>query len=317
MMRKFSKKLVTMMALAIILVTAFSVKADAANPVDEITDYTVVVDLRDDGTLDISYDFTWHVVEDDGEALTYVDFGIPNEHVDEIKSRSRDTIDKIEFTDDYHNSDGAYVKILLKDEYYEGDYIHIAFSIHQSYMYRILDDEQQLRYNFTPGWFDERKIQNLTIKWNADQVEEVSDGSEMEGSYYVWTKSDLDEGERYPITVYYDRDAYDVNENEQAEDDSLSWLAVVIIIIVIVVIVIAVICAANDGYGGGSGYGGGFFVSSCAHSSCAHSSCACACACAGGGRAGCSKKDFYKGSVDVKKLDKILSRHFWHKLFHR
>lgn len=300
----------------IIVISAIllAVKVRAANPVDEITDYTVVVDVREDGTLDISYDFTWHVVEDDGEALTYVDFGIPNEHVDEIKSRSRESIDKIEFTDDYHNSDGAYVKILLKDEYYEGDYIHIAFSIHQSYMYRILDDEQQLRYNFTPGWFDEMKIQKLTIKWNADQVEEVSDDYDMEGSYYVWTKSDLDEGERYPITIYYDRDAYDVNENEQAEEDSLSWI---IVVIVVGVIIIALVCVFSDGYSGGSGHGGGFFYSSCAHSSCAHSSCACACACAGGGRAGCSKKDFYKGSVDVKKLDKILSKHFWHKRFHK
>lgn len=316
MKKNNSKKLVKIIMSFIIVISAIllAVKVRAANPVDEITDYTVVVDVREDGTLDISYDFTWHVVEDDGEALTYVDFGIPNEHVDEIKSRSRKSIDKIEFTDDYHNSDGAYVKILLKDEYYEGDYIHIAFSIHQSYMYRILDDEQQLRYNFTPGWFDEMKIQKLTIKWNADQVEEVSDDYDMEGSYYVWTKSDLDEGERYPITIYYDRDAYDVNENEQAEEDSLSWI---IVVIVVGVIIIALVCVFSDGYSGGSGHGGGFFYSSCAHSSCAHSSCACACACAGGGRAGCSKKDFYKGSVDVKKLDKILSKHFWHKLFHK
>ena len=316
MKKNNSKKLVKIIMSFIIVISAIllAVKVRAANPVDEITDYTVVVDVREDGTLDISYDFTWHVVEDDGEALTYVDFGIPNEHVDEIKSRSRESIDKIEFTDDYHNSDGAYVKILLKDEYYEGDYIHIAFSIHQSYMYRILDDEQQLRYNFTPGWFDEMKIQKLTIKWNADQVEEVSDDYDMEGSYYVWTKSDLDKGERYPITIYYDRDAYDVNENEQAEEDSLSWI---IVIIVVGVIIIALVCVFSDGYSGGSGHGGGFFYSSCAHSSCAHSSCACACACAGGGRAGCSKKDFYKGSVDVKKLDKILSKHFWHKLFHK
>ena len=35
--------------------------------------------------------------------------------------------------------------------------------------------------------------------------------------------------------------------------------------------------------------------SSCAHSSCA---CACACACAGGGRAGCTGKDFYR--TDLK-----------------
>ena len=39
--------------------------------------------------------------------------------------------------------------------------------------------------------------------------------------------------------------------------------------------------------------------SSCAHSSCA---CACACACAGGGRAGCSTKDFYKTNLKLKDL---------------
>lgn len=40
---------------------------------------------------------------------------------------------------------------------------------------------------------------------------------------------------------------------------------------------------------------------SCAHSSCA---CACACACAGGGRAGCSTKDFYNTNLKLKQLKK-------------
>lgn len=47
--------------------------------------------------------------------------------------------------------------------------------------------------------------------------------------------------------------------------------------------------------------------SSCAHSSCAcaHScACACACACAGGGRAGCSTKDFYNTSLKLSQLKK-------------
>lgn len=51
---------------------------------------------------------------------------------------------------------------------------------------------------------------------------------------------------------------------------------------------------------------------SCAHSSCAHSSCACAhscacacaCACAGGGRAGCSVKDFYNTNLKLRQLSK-------------
>ncbi len=49
--------------------------------------------------------------------------------------------------------------------------------------------------------------------------------------------------------------------------------------------------------------------SSCAHSSCAHSSCACACgcacacACAGGGRAGCTAKDFYNTDLKLRQLE--------------
>lgn len=54
--------------------------------------------------------------------------------------------------------------------------------------------------------------------------------------------------------------------------------------------------------GGGSTRSGG----SCAHSSCAcaHScACACACACAGGGRAGCSTKDFYNTGLKLSMLE--------------
>jgi len=45
--------------------------------------------------------------------------------------------------------------------------------------------------------------------------------------------------------------------------------------------------------------------SSCAHSSCA---CACACACAGGGRAGCSTKDFYNTNLKLKSLKNKLRK---------
>ena len=46
-----------------------------------------------------------------------------------------------------------------------------------------------------------------------------------------------------------------------------------------------------------SGGGGG-----CAHSS------GCACACAGGGRAGCSKKDFYGTKLSYEKVKKELEK---------
>lgn len=77
----------------------------------------------------------------------------------------------------------------------------------------------------------------------------------------------------------------------------------------IAIVVVAVI--GDDSYSGGRGHGGGVFISSsCAHSSCV-SSCACACACAGGGRAGCSVKDFYSNesvSMSVKDFSTAVEK---------
>lgn len=66
---------------------------------------------------------------------------------------------------------------------------------------------------------------------------------------------------------------------------------------------------ASNHHGGGGRHGGGGSGSrgsSCAHSSCACAcvscACACACACAGGGRAGCTTKDFYRTNLKLKQL---------------
>ena len=58
---------------------------------------------------------------------------------------------------------------------------------------------------------------------------------------------------------------------------------------------------------GGSSRSGSSRSGSCVHSSCACAcasscACACACACAGGGRAGCSTKDFYRTDLKLKML---------------
>lgn len=57
----------------------------------------------------------------------------------------------------------------------------------------------------------------------------------------------------------------------------------------------------SGGSRGGFHGGGGGHSCACACASCA---CACACACAGGGRAGCSNKDFYKNSLKLRQLRK-------------
>ena len=50
----------------------------------------------------------------------------------------------------------------------------------------------------------------------------------------------------------------------------------------------------------GSGHGRGYHGGGCA--------CACACACAGGGRAGCSTKDFYGTILTTEQIHKVHDR---------
>jgi hypothetical protein len=59
-----------------------------------------------------------------------------------------------------------------------------------------------------------------------------------------------------------------------------------------------------------SGFGRPGYVSPIPHAGCVHSSCACACACAcaGGGRAGCSLKDFYGTNLQTKDLKQVIDK---------
>jgi len=60
-------------------------------------------------------------------------------------------------------------------------------------------------------------------------------------------------------------------------------------------------CVSRSSGGGSRGGGGGCAHSSCA-CACASCACACACACAGGGRAGCTYKDFYRTDLKLRQL---------------
>lgn len=264
----------------------------ASSNLDEIQYYEIKVDVRQDGTLDIRYAIVWEVLSDKNgiEPVSWVDVGIPNEHVDQIQILT-DNIKSAEYSS---KSGGSYVRIDFKEKYYEGEVISFEFSIHQSYMY-LLDERNTVRYSFTPGWFEDIEIDNLQIEWAIKDGFTINetDSNEQSSTYYIWSYQNLAEGEKVTANVKYNSAGFYVDENMQYKEgsDGGELLIGLIIVIIIVLIVIAVI--SSDGYGGGRGYGGGVYVhSSCAHSSCANS-CACACACAGGGRAGCSVKNFY------------------------
>lgn len=275
-----------------------------AKELDEIQDYEIKVDLREDGTLDMVYHIEWKVLDSTSEGpLEWVKIGVPNRKIDEIRALS-DTINSIRL----YESGGTYIRVDFDREYVANEVINFDFSFHQSYMYTI--NGSKCTYNFTPGWFDDIRVKNLTIKWNSNKQIYNNSNSKKNGEYLVWNTS-LAKGKKITAKIEYNINAFNFDENKQVKNakifsNSISSSFMILITLIIVISIILALLTPSSYYVG-RGYG----ISSYHHhhhgprggcacaSSCA-SSCACACACAGGGRAGCSKKDFYGTNLRIK-----------------
>jgi len=289
------------LALILVLLCLLPISAFAKD-LDKIQNYGVSVQLREDGTADLTYHVDWLVLDDKTEGpLEWVKIGIPNKHADSFAAISQN-IKKIGYLSD----GGSYVKITFDRKYKAGETVSFDFSLHQAYLYVLEGDTA--RFSFTPGWFDKIEVKNAVVRWNAAGVQ--SSNTEKEAGGYLFWQTPLHKGERLRAEVVYPRSYFmQLDETQQAtseENDDGEGLGIVFGCVVLFVIGVVVIClATNDNYRGGSGFGGGHPViihthsrsGGCVRSSCACASCACACACAcaGGGRAGCSKKDFYPG----------------------
>lgn len=297
-------------AILIIIALIFIIWYIAENKeLDRIQDYTITVTPLDDGTLTLLYDITWKVLDSESEGpLTWVQIGIPNSNVDSITGLTNN----IKSIEQYNST---YVRIDFRQSYNAGDIINFRFKLHQKNMYKLKNGK--CIYEFTPGWFKKIAVDNITIKWKAGNVLEANTET-REGGYYIWNSS-LKKNQKLTATVEYSESTY-TNLSNYGEASYLSnfntssgnysgQFASFGILFVIAIVFIIIGSFGSDDYDNHSGYGGyhhhhhGGFHSSCA----SHSSCACACACAGGGRAGCSKKDFYGTKLKSKNILEKLS----------
>lgn len=273
---------------------------------DKILNYEVVVEPRmNDGSLDITYNIKWKVLDSSTEGpLEWVQIGTPNSFFDNATALTSNIKSITPYS-------GSYVKIVFNRKYFEGETITFKYRIHQSYMYKL--SFGKCKYSFTPAWFTDINIDKLTVKWNKGSVKS-SNATTEENNYLVWTKTNMVKGEKLEINVKYDKSAFgNLDSNKQrGSTNQYMWLFVFLIIISVALrIALSMFGGGYYGHGGfyGGHYGGHFggCVSSCA-CACARSSCAssCACACAGSGRAGCSRKDFYGTKINNSKLRKVI-----------
>ena len=294
------------------------------NDYDYIEYYEITVNKNDDGTLNMSYKINWNVLQSGDEDFILI--GVPNKHVYNI-SEDSDDIRNISYYDD----DGSYVRLNLNGKFKKGQKLLLTFSFTVSHMFTITKDDtsEWVNYVFIPGWFEEIKVGTIKVMWDSEGVAGTDSKAKLIDGYYVWTSS-LDHGETIKCKLHYDINQMpNINRSKHAYDDSVNEIIPIIIIISVVLIAVVIIiiyanfCHPNYySYRGfypryryryrfwhyhGAGYGrggtrlhnpniksgsGGFRGGGCA----------CACACAGGGRAGCSRKDFYYTSIKTEDL---------------
>ena len=325
---------------------------------DYIPDYLVTVDLRADGSADITYDITWQVIGgDQTDYLSWVKIGLPNAYAEDLTPLT-DTISDLQYTGD----GGSYAKVVFARRYYSPEVaaqnggesrVRFAFSVHQSHLFS-LNSDGTATFEFTPGWFDDLVVEHMQVRWRSGDGF-VADNSSEEDGYLIWEFGPMGHGQSanihvtVPVTTAetFDPDAQltaaDYDDGGMTADEMIGILTVVIGLLIFAAALIIIVGSMTPdwgggfgsgldpddwfwytngvhtihlartapppkGYtrtdppknyhtGGGSSRGGGVgrHNSGCA-SSCAcacASSCACACACAGGGRAGCTAKDFY------------------------
>lgn len=313
------KKLIILLTLLVVLSFSSFINVEASGYLDRIDKYEITIDPNKDGTLDMEFNITWTVLDSSSEGpLSWIKIGIPNKYATNIQGTTQN-IEKIS----YYSDNGSYIRIDLDREYKAGETLEIGFTYIQSRMYML--QGSHCYYNYKPGWFDEIPVSSATVKWNKEGVIDSNYMSETD-EYYIWSDA-LNPGETLDINIKYDQSYFRVlNPDLQYSDaymtlgDIIAIVLIVVIFVVVIVVLIISIVSQQDPYLYERGFVGrsyyfhrrryyrsGYYstgrkvkrpvvVNSSGYrggsgGSCA---CACACACAGGGRAGCSMKDFYK-----------------------
>lgn len=310
---------------------------NAKNDLDKINKYVITVDPNfDDGSLDIRINISWKVLDSSSEGpLEWVKIGVPNYHAENITPLTNN-IKKAS----YYSDDGSFIRIDFDKKYYANEVVDFSFSFNQSYMYHIYGDD--IYYDYHPGYFNDIIVDNCILKWkntNVTSIEKTSLDYQIIDDYITY-QAKLNYGNYININVKYNKTSFiniDPEKTYTDQSEKYPWLMPTLIfggMALLVLLSFVIKHFTKDPYksergftvmrpyyffgrpimgrrysnGGvtkegkainppksvGGGHGGG--------------GCACACACAGGGRAGCSMKDFYHTNIKSKDLKDALNK---------
>ena len=215
-MKKIEAKAILFISVLILLAGMMTAQTYAAG-LDEIEDYEISATVNGDGTVKLIYHLEWKVLDSDSEGpLSWVRVGIPNSHCSEMTALT-DNISSI----GYDSGGGSYMRIDFDRKYYKDETVIFEFSVVQDYMYQVNRPEEGYTvYSFTPGWFDDIVIDDMTVRWSADKASGWDPDCLVIDGYLVWLKGAMSPGEKMTVSITYPNDAYDFDISKNVEEDS-------------------------------------------------------------------------------------------------
>lgn len=257
------------LCLCLCLTAAFTHTAYAGD-LDYIHRYDVTVTPNaEDGSLHIRVDFQWEVLEQG--PVEWLEIGIPNGSIRETEVLT-DNIASLDF-------DNSFMYVTFDRGYDDGEIINFSYAWTQEYMYT-LDEDGSVSYVYSPGYFNEARIGEMTVTWNSPadavlQFIEFDNGGNtwterVDGSSHIYTGTDLGHGARIRLIPHYSNwptelfregssenlpdeyfDYYGNNDYYDDGDDLFAFLFFLIFVVIVILVISA--AASSSGYAGGFG----------------------------------------------------------------
>lgn len=174
---------------------------------DEIKNYAIDILPQDDGSLVDTYAINWCVISNSAGPLTWITVAMPNEQYEIVSSSG----DVASVRPDDEGFDYK-IRIDLPREVNSGDCVNFTVQVHQYGLANLDKTTNEIGFQFTPGWFDDVPVDHLQVTWHLP-----SDATQMKSfdpkptsqndSQAVW-ESELQPGEKFPISVVYDKAAF-------------------------------------------------------------------------------------------------------------
>ena len=174
---------------------------------DEVQEYAIDIVPQEDGSTLNTYTINWCVISDSAGPLTWITLGMPNEQY-EIFAFSGDIQSVITANQGFDSM----IRLDLTHEVNAGECIDLVVSVHQFGLAGLDENTSEIGFYFTPGWFNEVPVDHLRVTWqlptNHTLIKSFNPNpTSQDDSRAIWEDA-LQPGEKFPISVIYDKSAF-------------------------------------------------------------------------------------------------------------